>query len=58
MIKKGNMTPLKLHSSSTTKFKNTEMVEMQHKEFKRPVFKMTSDSKEDSNNEMNKRSQF
>jgi hypothetical protein len=46
-MKKNNMTPLKVHNSSITKSKDIEMVELQDKELKSLVFKITNSFKKD-----------
>jgi hypothetical protein len=47
------MTPPKVHNCSITKSKDTDMVEMLDKEFKKLILKMMNDHKEDSNKQMN-----
>jgi hypothetical protein len=46
------MTPPKVHNSSKTESKDTEMVEMQNKEHKSILLKLINDLKEDSNKQI------
>jgi hypothetical protein len=52
-----NVTLLKVHYSSITESKHTEMVEMLDKECQSLVFKMINDFREDLNKKMNEEKQ-